>query len=125
MTQPRLESLMPIVPAGPDVDLTIAFYEREFGFTTRFKDGSPTNMAIIYRDGVEMMLQRTTDKHWAEQTAYRIRVKDVAAFYKGLVDRGSKAIHPNGKFEKKPWGSHEFSILDPFGVCIAFYEFIA
>ena len=122
---PTLQSLMPIAPAGPDVEATIAFYERELGFTTRFRDGSPTNMAIIQRDAVEMMLQRTEDTHWASQTAYRIRVQGVERLYQDLLDNKSKAIHPNGKLEKKPWGSTEFAIIDPFGVCITFYEFPA
>ena len=122
---PTLQSLMPIMPAGPDVDATIAFYEKELGFITRFRDGSPTEMAIITRDGVELMLQKTDDKYWASQTAYRIRVAGVEEFYKECQTKGGKAIHPNGKLQKKPWGSTEFAIIDPFGVCITFYEFPA
>lgn len=124
LTTPVMQALVPIAPAGPDVDATAAFYENEFGFTTRYRDGSPTNMAIIQREGVEMILQRTTDKHWAEQTAYRIRMAGVEKFYNDLVAKNSKALHPNGKLSKKPWGSTEFAIIDPFGVCITFYEFI-
>ena len=120
---PTLEALMPIAPAGPDVEAAIAFYESELGFTVDFRDGSPTAMAVIQRDGVQLMLQRTDDKHWAEQTAYRIRTRDVEALYRECQATGGKAIHPNGKLEQKPWGSTEFAILDPFGVCITFYEF--
>lgn len=114
---------MPIVPAGPDIEVTIAFYEKELGFATRFREGSPAKMAIIARDAVEMMLQQTNDTHWASQTAYRIRVEGVTAFYQECVEKGGQAVHPNGRLQKKPWGSTEFSVLDPFGVCIAFYEF--
>lgn len=120
---PALQSLTPITPAGPDVEATIAFYEKELGFTVRFRDGSPTSMALIARDSVELMLQQTEDKHWASQTAYRIRVDGVEKLYQECVAKGGRAIHPNGKLTKKPWGSTEFAIIDPFGVCITFYEF--
>lgn len=120
---PTLEALMPIAPAGPDVEATIAFYEKELGFAVKHREGSPATMAIIVRDGVQLMLQQTQDKHWASQTAYCIRTNDVAALYQECLDKGGKAIHPNGKLAEKPWGSTEFAILDPFGVCITFYEF--
>jgi uncharacterized glyoxalase superfamily protein PhnB len=123
MSVPRLESLTPIVPAGPDVEATIAFYEKFLGFAVRFRDGSPTSMAFVHRDGVELMLQQTDDKHWASQTSYRIRVTGVEDFHREFVSRGG-AVHPNGKLQKKPWGSTEFAVIDPFGVCLAFYEFL-
>ena len=125
MTQPTLQSLTPITPAGPDVEAAIRFYEEELGFTTRYKDATPATMAFVGRDNVELMLQQTNDTHWASQTAYRIRTVDVTGFYKSLESRNSKAIHTNGKLAKKPWGSTEFAIIDPFGVCITFYEFPA
>ncbi len=31
-------------------------------------------------------------------------------------------IHPNGPLDTKPWGTKEFGVLDPTGVCITFYE---
>jgi uncharacterized glyoxalase superfamily protein PhnB len=125
VSQPKLLSLTPITPAGPDVEATIRFYEEELGFTTRFKDGQPATMAFVGRDDIELMLQQTNDTHWASQTAYRVRTANVEAFYKSLESRNSKAIHPNGKLAKKPWGSTEFAVIDPFGVCITFYEFPA
>jgi hypothetical protein len=30
--------------------------------------------------------------------------------------------HPNGALGTQPWGTREFSIIDPSGVCIAFVE---
>ena len=121
---PYFDSLMPIAPAGPDVEANIAFFEKELGFKTLYKEDAPANMAIVKRDGVEIFLQKTNDAYWASQTAYRIRVKNVTAYYEQLVAQGCKAIHPNGKLQKKPWGSTEFAVLVPFGVCITVYEFI-
>lgn len=117
-----LENLRPITPAGPDVNIAIAFYENELGFKAVYRDDSG-NAAIVKRGSIELWLQQTDDKHWASQTAYHVRTKNVKAFYDELASRKSKAIHPNGHLSQKPWGSTEFAILDPFGVCITFYEF--
>lgn len=43
--------------------------------------------------------------------------------YEELQAKGGEMIHPNGKLEMKPWGTTEFAILDPAGICITFYEF--
>jgi len=31
-------------------------------------------------------------------------------------------VHPNGELGERPWGTREFSIVDPSGVCIALVE---
>jgi len=41
-----------------------------------------------------------------------IRTDDIEIFYKSLLDR-KLSIHPHGHLEAKPWGQHEFSLLDP------------
>ena len=40
-----------------------------------------------------------------------------------IVPQG--VIHPNGYLTTKPWGTQEFAILDPAGVCMTFYEPVA
>jgi uncharacterized glyoxalase superfamily protein PhnB len=123
MTSPTLQTLIPISPAGTDVDATIAFYEKSLGFSTLFRHGSPTQMAVIKRGHVEIMLTLNADKHLADNTAFRIKTTGVEDLYKELSSNSPSPIHPNGKLEKKPWGSTEFAIIDPVGVCITFYEF--
>lgn len=122
-TQPVLENLRPITPAGQDLEKAIAFYETELGFKVTWRDESG-KLAIIVRDSAEMMLQESDDAHWASQTAYLIRTRNVQAMYDECLARGGKAIHPNGPLRKRPWGTTEFSIIDPAGVCITFYEFL-
>jgi predicted enzyme related to lactoylglutathione lyase len=122
-SQPILENLRPITPAGKDIEKAIAFYETELGFKTTWRDPQG-NMAVIVRDSAEMMLQQSDDAHWASQTAYLIRTRNVKAMYDECLAKGGKAIHPNGQLKKRPWGTTEFSILDPAGVCITFYEFL-
>jgi len=115
-----LGNLSPLIPAGSDVDATLAFYEQKLGFTTRYTQGKPTEMAIVTRDTVEIFLCRNDDRYVAEQTSFRIHVQHVEHLYAEYQAQG--VIHPNGQLTMKPWGTQEFAILDPAGVCITFYE---
>lgn len=78
---------------------------------------------MIARDEIELFLQRNGDVTLAEWTTLRIEVQGLEKLYQEFVDRDPKMIHPNSALEKKAWGSTDFSILDPNGVCITFYEF--
>jgi hypothetical protein len=78
---------------------------------------------LIARDEIELFLQRNGDVTLAEWTTLRIEVQGLEKLYQEFVDRDPKMIHPNSALEKKAWGSTDFSILDPNGVCITFYEF--
>jgi catechol 2,3-dioxygenase-like lactoylglutathione lyase family enzyme len=120
---PVLGNLSPLIPAGSDVEATLAFYVHKLGFTTIHKDGEPTEMAIIQRDAVEIFLCRNDDRYVAAQTSFRIHVQHVEQLYGEYQAQG--VIHPNGQLTTKPWGTQEFAILDPAGVCITFYEPVA
>lgn len=120
---PVLGNLSPMIPAGGDVDETIAFYEQKLGFTTIHKEGEPTEMAIVQRDAVEIFLWKNADRYLAEQTSFRIQVDHVEQLYAEY--QAQEAIHPNGQMDTKPWGTQEFAVLDPAGVCITFYESVA
>jgi hypothetical protein len=61
----------------------------------------------------------------AEWALLRIEVKNIEALYQEYLSRDRTLIYLDGALERKAWGSQEFSILDPNGVCIAFYEFLA
>ena len=117
---PILGNLSPLIPAGSDVDATLAFYTQKLGFMTRYTQGAPTEMAIVARDTVEIFLCRNDDRSIAEQTSFRIHVQHVEQLYTEYQAQG--VIHPNGQLTMKPWGTQEFAILDPAGVCTTFYE---
>ncbi len=123
MTAPTLDNLIPVSPAGKDVDATVRFYEESLGFSTLFRHGTPTEMAVIKRGHVEIMLTLNADKHLADNTAFRIKTTHVEALYNELSAKTPSPIHPNGKLAQKPWGSTEFAVIDPAGVCITFFEF--
>lgn len=120
--QPVLGNISPFIPAGSDVEVAIAFYEQQLGFTTLYKEGDPVTMAIVKRDSAEIFLQKNDDKHLAEWTTFRIQVTHIEQLYAEFQQKGGKMIHPNGKLETKPWGTKEFVVLDPAGVDITFYE---
>jgi len=119
MSSPDFKSLAPIIPAGGDADLAVEFYEKKLGFTTRYKEGSPTTMAIVQRGAVEILLIQNDDKHLAENTTFRIRVDGVDQLYQ---DYRASGVEKMTAVQIKPWGTKEFSVIDPAGVCIAFYE---
>src|SRR5262245_16434866 len=119
-TTPVLGNLSPLIPAGSAAEATLPFYVHKLGFTTRYTHGEPTEMAIIQRDAVEIFLCRNEDRYVAEQTSFRIHVQHVEQLYAEYQAQG--VIHPNGALTAKPWGTQEFAILDPAGVCITFYE---
>src|SRR5712691_10277318 len=117
---PVLGNLSPLIPAGSDVEATLAFYVQRLGLTTRYTQGEPTELAIVTRDAVEIFLCRNDDQYVAEQTSFRIHVQHVEQLYAEYHAQG--VIYPNSALTTKLWGTQEFAILDPAGVCITFYE---
>jgi uncharacterized glyoxalase superfamily protein PhnB len=121
MDAPQLRSLTPLIPGGARLDDSLAFYEQKLGFSRTWQDGDPVQIAGVRRDSVEIILYRHDDRYLADQTSFRVRVEDVARLYADLQANGV-AIHPNGALQTKPWGTREFALIDPAGVCITFYE---
>jgi hypothetical protein len=107
--------ISPLIPAGDDLGATVIFYEQKLGFTTIYREEA---MAIVKRGQAELLLVKNDDKHLADNTSLRIAIEGVEQLY---ADYQSKGIRMN-TLEVKPWGSKEFSVIDPAGVCIAFYE---
>ena len=118
---------VPILPAA-DVAASLAWWTGICGFKENFRDSTPPNYAGINRDGTFIHLARVSDpavaKIVGDQTMLRIVVDDVAAFFAEYQERSGK-VHPNGALARKPWGSLEFSTIDPNGVCVTFLEAIA
>lgn len=75
---------------------------------------------IVYLGGAKLHFFLSDDKHLAEWSACRVNVGDINTLYALCQERG--VVHPNGALEKKPWGSMEFAIIDPSGVCYTFAQ---
>jgi uncharacterized glyoxalase superfamily protein PhnB len=115
----RLLNVVPLIPAR-DIEESIAFYRDRIGFELVFRDAEPANYAGIRRDEVSLHLYANGDRYLAENASLRIAVDDVDALYADC--RAAGCVHPNGALATRPWGSREFSVLDPAGVCIAFVQ---
>jgi uncharacterized glyoxalase superfamily protein PhnB len=118
---PEFLGVVPLVPAGGDVDLAVAFYKEKLGFHKLWQDGSPTEMAAVKRGTVEFLLYRNDDRSLADQTSLRILVTHIDQLYADLRARGI-VVREAGMLQAKPWGTKEFAVADPAGVCITFYE---
>jgi uncharacterized glyoxalase superfamily protein PhnB len=112
-------NVSPLIPAR-DVEEGIAFYGNALGFELTYRDADPAQFAIVGRDGVKLHLFASQDKHLADWTSLRIEVERIDTLYGRCQESG--CVHPNGSLGSRPWGTREFSIIDPSGVCIAFVE---
>ncbi|MEB3283407.1 MAG: VOC family protein [Lyngbya sp.] len=119
---PKLGKISPFIPAGDDVEQTIRFYEQKLGFKTTYREGNPVKMAILKRDEAEIFLIQNNDRQFAESMTFRIQVEQIDKLYQEFIAKDQTVIHPNGKLKLQPWGSKDFTVLDPMGVCITFSE---
>jgi uncharacterized glyoxalase superfamily protein PhnB len=115
----RFLGVSPAIPAR-DVEEGIAFYERALGFSLFYRDAEPAAFAIVGSGSARLHLFASQDKHLADWTTLRIEVDGIDALYARCGEAG--CVHPNGVLGARPWGTREFSIIDPSGVCIAFVE---
>jgi len=115
----RFLSVSPLIPAR-DVEEGIAFYQRALGFELFYRDAEPAQFAIVGSEGAKLHLFTSQDKHLADWTSLRIEVDGIDALYARCGEAG--CVHPNGLLGVRPWGTREFSVVDPSGVCIAFVE---
>ncbi len=111
-------NIIPLVPAIRMQEV-IDFYERELGFSKLFQD-EESGYTGLGRDGIEFHLYKTSDRHLADWTVIRVQTNHIAELYDELKDK--EYMHPNGRLEFKEYGLHEFSIIDPSGVLVTFFE---
>jgi catechol 2,3-dioxygenase-like lactoylglutathione lyase family enzyme len=110
---------VPMLPAR-DVDATVAFFESVLGFRRDFSRGAPTEHAGMKRDGAELQFFRCDDPAVLAQSSCRIRVDGIDQLYARCVNRG--VVHPGRMLAETSWGHREFAMLDPDGVCVAFFQ---
>ena len=105
--------------ASLDIGRSVAFYVEKLGFVPVFAEAGV--YGIVARDDCEIHFWACTDRHIAENTGCRINVAGIDALYEAALARN--IVHPNGALAAKPWGSREFTVLDPDGNAVAFAEF--
>jgi uncharacterized glyoxalase superfamily protein PhnB len=122
--EPLIRSAIPVLPAA-DATASLNWWIEVCGFKEAFRDGTPPRYVGITRGGAHLHIAEMSNKDLArqvgDQTMVRLVVTDVEAFYVEYQQRGGK-VHPQGQLQTKPWGTKEFSAIDPTGVCVTFLE---
>lgn len=110
-----------------DVGATIRWYEEQLGFKgDPFPEAEPYLFAILFRDGVEIMLQRIAGYEKPDLHARRsggvwdayLRVIGVKEFYDSVRDKVT-VIKP---LRQQPYRAWEFEVKDPNGYVLVFSE---
>ncbi len=119
-----ISAAIPVLPAADAVE-SLHWWTSVCGFQEIFRDRTPPTYVGIARGEACLHISGTTDKTLArqvgDQTMVRLAVKGIEAIYAEYQERGGK-VHPNGPLQTKPWGTKEFSAIDPNGVCVTFQE---
>ena len=121
---PVVKGAIPVLPAA-DTTESLQWWTAICGFKETFRDNTPPNYAGITRGEAYVHISGMADKALArkvgDQTMVRFAVTDIEALYAEYQKRGGQ-VHPHGQLQTKPWGTKEFSAIDPNGVCVTFQE---
>jgi uncharacterized glyoxalase superfamily protein PhnB len=122
--EPIIKGAIPVLPAADPTE-SLNWWTEICGFKETFRDTTPPNYAGINRGEAYLHVAGMDDKALArkvgDQTMVRLAVQGIEAMYAEYQKRGGK-VHPNGPLQTKPWGTKEFSAIDPNGVCVTFQE---
>ena len=110
-----------------DISATIRWYEEQLGFIGNpFPPGGSYVFAILYRENVEIMLQRV--EGYEKPDLYRsrsggvwdayFRVEGVKDLFESVRDEAT-IVQP---LRKQPYGNWEFEVKDPNGYILVFSE---
>jgi catechol 2,3-dioxygenase-like lactoylglutathione lyase family enzyme len=110
-----------------DIGATIRWYEEQLGFIGNpFPDHEPYVFAIVYRDKIEIMLQRLPG--YEKPDLYNLRDGGVWDAYfriegvKDLFDSVRDEATIVQPLRKQPYGQWEFEVRDPNGYVLVFSE---
>jgi uncharacterized glyoxalase superfamily protein PhnB len=115
-----VSAIIPVVPSR-DVAESLRFYQAYLGFGEPFSHGeNPVEYGGLSRDGLRLHFYHEPSSQIGQNYAFRLQVDEADLWYVGCEAAG--IVHPNGKLEDKPWGTREFTVLDPSGVAIRIYQ---
>lgn len=115
-TEWKFTRTIPIVPAGEELNQVAAFYEEKLGFKRQWEGGGFVGLSC---GDVEIMLQQFGDEQFRQNCMFRIKVENIDAYYAHLRELRVPGL---GTLENKSWGSYEFHLIDPAGVCVHFFR---
>lgn len=123
---PEFYSVAPVFAVG-DVGATIRWYEEQLGFIgDPFPPHGPYVFAIVYRDKLEIMLQRVDGYQKPELYNSRaggvwdayFRIEGVKDLFESVRDEAT-IVQP---LHKQPYGNWEFEVRDLNGYVLVFSE---
>jgi hypothetical protein len=122
--EPTITSAIPVLPAA-DILESLLWWTSICGFKETFRDATPPTYAGIRRGEALLHIVGLDDRELArkvgDQTMVRLAVKGIEGVHAEFVQSGGR-VHPNGSLQTKPWGTKEFTVIDPNGVCVTFQE---
>jgi len=123
---PEHRSISPVFSVA-DVGATIKWYQDKLGFLSDpFPAKEPYVFAILFRDNIEIMLQRvagyqkpdTYDSRVGGVWDAYIRSVRVKELYEGVKDD----VTILKRLRQQPYGAWEFEVKDPNGYVLVFSE---
>jgi PhnB protein len=131
MSQPEPRSVMPIINVASIEDLH-RFYTEKLGFQHLMgvigKDGQLDFVTVVL-DGARIMFSRAQERmEGLEPSATRrpqeiyLEVADVQAYHHQVKLQGVKVTTP---LTTQWWGDRTFTVLDPHGYQLWFYQTVA
>ena len=123
---PEYRSIAPVFLVA-DVGATLQWYQNKLGFwSDPFPSTEPYVFAILFRDRIEIMLQRLENYQKPEEYDRRsggvwnayIRTSGVKELYDAIKDEVT-IIQP---LRQQPYGAWEFEVRDPNGYVLVFSE---
>ena len=121
---PEYKSIAPVFLVG-DVGATIEWYQTKLGFRSNpFPLTEPYVFAILFRDHVEIMLQRLEEYQKPDDYTRRnggvwdayIRTSGLKELYDAVKDEVT-IVQP---LRQQPYGAWEFEVRDPNGYLLVF-----
>ena len=128
-----LECAIPVLPVR-DAAAASAFYVDKLGFRELHRD---EGYVVLARDAVQIPLWAARDESWRTRGGEKPVVSGAESFLAGTAScrvhepeiealyetcRAAGIVHPNGPLADKPWGFHEFAVLDADGNLITFFR---
>ena len=122
--QTQLLRSAPYFPV-PDVDGSVAYYERVLGFQRGYLAGLPAQFAIVSRDGLSIMLRLVPDANRVSPNERQggtwdvfFWVRDVRALHAELSAAGAEIVY--GPVVQKAYAMEEFAARDRDGYVLGF-----
>ena len=123
---PEYRSIAPVFIVA-DVGTTLEWYQSKLGFwSDPFPSAEPYVFAILFRDRIEIMLQRF--EHYQKPDDYNgrpggvwnayIRTSGVKDLFEAIRDEVT-IVQP---LRQQPYGAWEFEVKDPNGYVLVFSE---